>query len=93
MVILSPNNDYALNGGNARLDGPELPFTLDGHSSQTWIIDATSAPENADTLIMTVRLGHGQLLTATLVRDERSSANTQASRRRARLKPRRESKT
>ncbi len=68
-MILLTFADGMLNGGNSRRDGPPLPYTLVGHSGQTWTIDLSEHWQAAESCHITVRLGHGHVLTAALKRN------------------------
>jgi hypothetical protein len=71
--IFIGTDNKALNGQNALIDGPVIPFRLEGNTSQTWIVDAALFATDDDRVHVRVTLGHGPLLHSIVERDAESA--------------------
>ena len=62
----------AINAGNARTEGPSIPFALDGHSSQVWVVHMDELSDRLKAFRATATFGHGARVSCVLGRDDMS---------------------
>lgn len=72
--VIIGTESKVLNGQNSILDGPTIPFRLEGHSSQSWIVDAKLFAPDDEWVQARVSFGHGPSLSATVQRNKGSAS-------------------